>query len=377
MSTALCNHLVHLHHSAQPDAPASLPAFHPTTACPTCPLAHTHLSLTNPTWPFANARRSLFEEVQPELDRAAGDGPAEVRSAAIEMLALTCYVLSEDDDITHSVMDRLQQLWTKGETKVDGEGSLGCLEAANAAMRKAGVEHTVTHSVMHSLQQLKPGAGSCCSVWEQPTRHCVEWGGLERRGRGGTVLLWADIHSPLSTPRCSPTHSRGRPLRCWISRLNAATYIAAERDTQHALTPMCSPSLPAGEAGPRAAALRGWTLLFTSLSSVLSTPEVEGALQQMATLIADKSVDVRSAAGGVVAALCGAYKFLQPGAGGGGGGYDYDLDCDDDEVGVERRGKCLVGLAGMIYITSMLMMRWVLVWAQVPGAAAVAVATGW
>lgn len=304
--------------------------------------------------------------MQPELERAAGDGPAEVRSAAIEMLALTCYVLSEDDDITHSVMDRLQQLWTKGETKVEGEGSSGGLEAANAAMRRAGVEHTVTHSVMDSLQQLKPGAGSCCSVWEQPTRQCVEWGGLERRGGGGTVLLWADIHSPLSTPRCSPTHSRGRPLCCRISRLNAATYVAAERYTQHALTPMCSPSLPAGEAGPRAAALRGWTLLFTSLSSVLSTPEVEGALQQMATLIADKSVDVRSAAGGVVAALCGAYKFLQPGAG-GGGGYDYDPDCDDDEVGVECQRKCLVAVAVMIDSLIMMMMRWVLIWAQVPG----------
>lgn len=140
--------------------------------------------------------------------------------------------------------------------------------------------------------------------------------------------------------------------------------------------PPFPPPFLKGEAGPRAAALRGWTLLFTSLSSVLSTPEVEGALQQMATLIADKSVDVRSAAGGVVAALCGAYKFLQPGAG-GGGGYDYDPDYDDDEVGVECQRKCLVAVAVMIDSLIMMMMRWVLIWAQEPGSGSGGGCNGW
>ena len=58
-----------------------------------------------------------------------------------------------------------------------------------------------------------------------------------------------------------------------------------------------------GEGGPRAAALRGWTLLFTSLDSMLSSREVEGLLEEMVALVGDKSVDVRSAAGEVVALL--------------------------------------------------------------------------
>lgn len=67
-----------------------------------------------------------------------------------------------------------------------------------------------------------------------------------------------------------------------------------------------------GEAVARAAALRGWSLLFTTLSGLLSGPEVEALLQQMASLIGDKAVEVRSAAGEVVALLCSSYRwFLQ------------------------------------------------------------------
>ena len=59
-----------------------------------------------------------------------------------------------------------------------------------------------------------------------------------------------------------------------------------------------------GDAGPRAAALRGWALVFTSLDSMLGGAEVEGLLAEMAVLVADKSVEVRSAAGEVAALLC-------------------------------------------------------------------------
>ena len=59
-----------------------------------------------------------------------------------------------------------------------------------------------------------------------------------------------------------------------------------------------------GDPGPRAASLRGWALIFTSLDSMLGTAEVGGLLSEMAVLVADKSVEVRSAAGEVVALLC-------------------------------------------------------------------------
>ena len=59
-----------------------------------------------------------------------------------------------------------------------------------------------------------------------------------------------------------------------------------------------------GDSAPRASALRGWCLLFTSLDSALGSAEVESLLGQMAVMVGDKSVDVRSAAGEVVALLC-------------------------------------------------------------------------
>jgi len=45
-------------------------------------------------------------------------------------------------------------------------------------------------------------------------------------------------------------------------------------------------------------------LIFTSLDSMLGSAEVGGLLSEMSVLVADKNVEVRSAAGKVVALLC-------------------------------------------------------------------------
>lgn len=156
------------------------------------------------------AAESLFLEMQPELERAACEGPADVRSAAIEMLAMVCYIAAEDEILTRAVMDRLQELWSKGE------------------------------------------------------------------------------------------------------------------------------------AGPRAAAMRGWTLLFTSLGRVMRSCEVESILQEMADQIGDKSVDVRSSAGGVVAAVCASYKFLQP------PGSEGAEEEDDVDEGSEASSADISNLDGLV-----------------------------
>ena len=98
----------------------------------------------------------------------------------------------------------------------------------------------------------------------------------------------------------------------WAGQARRVCPLAAVRAAVSSCTP-CNPMLHSaihtlnatagGEGGPRAAALRGWTLLFTSLDSMLSSREVEGLLEEMVALVGDKSVDVRSAAGEVVALL--------------------------------------------------------------------------
>jgi hypothetical protein len=66
-----------------------------------------------------------------------------------------------------------------------------------------------------------------------------------------------------------------------------------------------------GDSVPRAAALRAWSLLFTSLGSPLSASEVEGVLADMADILeGSRNVDVRGAAGEVVAVLHSAYRVL-------------------------------------------------------------------
>jgi hypothetical protein len=58
----------------------------------------------------------------------------------------------------------------------------------------------------------------------------------------------------------------------------------------------------------RAAALRGWAFLYTSLSSPLSTRQLEAELAALSALLHDADVDVRSAAGeglGLLYSSCG------------------------------------------------------------------------
>mmetsp|Transcript_33375 Transcript_33375/g.84567 ORF Transcript_33375/g.84567 Transcript_33375/m.84567 type:complete len:447 (-) Transcript_33375:563-1903(-) len=61
----------------------------------------------------------LFRELQGDLQRAAASGkPWEVRCAAIECLAMCCFVAAEDDSCTLEVMERCRALWKTGEAKV-------------------------------------------------------------------------------------------------------------------------------------------------------------------------------------------------------------------------------------------------------------------
>ena len=70
------------------------------------------------------------------------------------------------------------------------------------------------------------------------------------------------------------------------------------------LSAVCCLDISSGDSSPRAAALRGWALLFTSLDSALGSAEVQGLLEELSSLVADKNVEVRSAAGELVALLC-------------------------------------------------------------------------
>jgi hypothetical protein len=61
-------------------------------------------------------------------------------------------------------------------------------------------------------------------------------------------------------------------------------------------------------AKPRAAALRGWAFLYTSLTSPLSTRQLEAELSALSALLHDADVDVRAAAGeglGLLYSSCG------------------------------------------------------------------------
>lgn len=61
----------------------------------------------------------LFRELQGDLQRATASGkPAEVRCAAVEALAMCCFVAAEDDVCTMEVMERLRALWKTGDAKV-------------------------------------------------------------------------------------------------------------------------------------------------------------------------------------------------------------------------------------------------------------------
>ncbi|KAF5829468.1 interferon-related developmental regulator-domain-containing protein [Dunaliella salina] len=58
----------------------------------------------------------LLQEVQHDLQRAA-TGAGEVRVAAIETLAMGCFIAGGDDDITTEVMQRLRSQWERGDAK--------------------------------------------------------------------------------------------------------------------------------------------------------------------------------------------------------------------------------------------------------------------
>lgn len=71
---------------------------------------HTHLSHITP-----DLTRSLLREVIPELQRAAASGRAsEERVAAIEALAMCCFVAAEDDEVALEVMERMRAGWRAG-----------------------------------------------------------------------------------------------------------------------------------------------------------------------------------------------------------------------------------------------------------------------
>uniref|UniRef100_A0A7S3QK82 Interferon-related developmental regulator N-terminal domain-containing protein n=1 Tax=Dunaliella tertiolecta TaxID=3047 RepID=A0A7S3QK82_DUNTE len=58
----------------------------------------------------------LLQEVQPDLQRAV-TGTGEVRVAAIETLAMGCFVAGGDDDVTIEIMQRLRSQWERGDAK--------------------------------------------------------------------------------------------------------------------------------------------------------------------------------------------------------------------------------------------------------------------
>jgi hypothetical protein len=74
----------------------------------------------------------------PELVRATkyGKGPA-VKAAAVDALALCCFVTAEDEHTTIQVLDHLQTLWKKGEG--DLRAFLGSSEAGCEAIGQRGV----------------------------------------------------------------------------------------------------------------------------------------------------------------------------------------------------------------------------------------------
>lgn len=59
---------------------------------------------------------SLFQEVYPDLLKAAKQGKGSaVKLAAVDALSLCCFVAAEDEYTTLEVMEKLQGLWNKGE----------------------------------------------------------------------------------------------------------------------------------------------------------------------------------------------------------------------------------------------------------------------
>eukprot|EP00195_Chlamydomonas_chlamydogama_P015533 CAMPEP_0202900152 /NCGR_PEP_ID=MMETSP1392-20130828/10135_1 /ASSEMBLY_ACC=CAM_ASM_000868 /TAXON_ID=225041 /ORGANISM="Chlamydomonas chlamydogama, Strain SAG 11-48b" /LENGTH=272 /DNA_ID=CAMNT_0049586485 /DNA_START=182 /DNA_END=997 /DNA_ORIENTATION=+ len=77
-------------------------------------LAATVLGLHVVSLPEPSER--LFRSMQADLQKAAAQGRSpEARAAATEALALVCFVAAEDDHTTIEVMNKMQQLWRKGD----------------------------------------------------------------------------------------------------------------------------------------------------------------------------------------------------------------------------------------------------------------------
>lgn len=89
-----------------------------------------------------------------------------------------------------------------------------------------------------------------------------------------------------------------------------STFIYPDADSYPCLAAAVSLVLcrPADSAKLRATALRGWSLLYSSLSSPLATRQLEAELAALAALLHDADVDVRAAAGeglGLLYSSCG------------------------------------------------------------------------
>jgi hypothetical protein len=80
----------------------------------TAALPSPHSNIRRPVATPSDARRSLFQSLQPDLLRAAQHGKgAAARTAAADALAVCCFVLSDDERSTRGAMDDLRSIWAR------------------------------------------------------------------------------------------------------------------------------------------------------------------------------------------------------------------------------------------------------------------------
>jgi hypothetical protein len=111
------------------------------------------------------------------------------------------------------------------------------------------------------------------------------------------------------------------------------------------LCPGLLPVTPADSPKLKAAALRGWSFLYTSLNTPLDSRQLETQLAALAGLLHDSDVEVRQAAGEVLALLyntCSLRDELEDDEDGEDG---YDDDDDDDDA-AEQEGELSQQAAG-------------------------------
>ncbi len=128
------------------------------------------------------------------------------------------------------------------------------------------------------------------------------------------LSLFSDVRPHLST-LAADEGADGEARSAAIEALAACCFAAAEEPStpREIMDGMRRLWRAGGEPGPRAAALRGWSLLFSSLrDSRLGSAEVQRVLEEAADIVVgDRSVDVRTAAGELAALLCDSYRLLQ------------------------------------------------------------------